>query len=225
MVTYAPGEAVEVPILLYHRIVDGPSQGRYQVSLTDFRAQISWLREDGYQSVPLSRLVDVLMHGGTLPQRAVVLTFDDGYADLYTLAFPVMQQAGMTGTAFVVSGRIGADGFLNAAQLRALHAAGWDIGSHSATHADLTAHHDRVRPEVLDSRLALEAVLGAPVRLFAYPFATWDAYVGRRVADLGYYAAVGVGITNRHTAASLYYLSRREVHGDMTLEDFIALLR
>lgn len=225
MVSYAPGAAVNVPILLYHRIVEGPSQGRYQVSLADFRAQIAWLRDHGYQAIPLSRLVDVLMHGGTLPQQAVVLTFDDGYVDLYTLAFPIMQEAGMTGTAFVVSGRTGADGFLNADQLRALHEAGWDIGSHSATHADLTAHHDRVRAEVLNSRLTLEDVLGAPVRLFAYPFAVWDTYVGQRVADLGYFAAVGVGLTNRHTPASLYYLSRREVHGDMTLDEFIELLR
>jgi len=224
-VFYSAGSVVEVPILLYHHVVDGLSEGRFQVSAMDFRQQMAYLRAQGYQAIPLSRLVDVLLHGGTLPEQAVVVTFDDGYADVYTQAFSILQEMGMTGTVFVVAGRLDYKGFLTSEQVVTLHRAGWDVGSHTMTHLDLTQHHDRVREEVLDSRLRLGNLLGEPIRLFAYPFALSDPYVQRRVYDLGYYAAVGVGTTNRHGPGNLYYLSRREVRGDMTMEEFIGLLK
>jgi peptidoglycan/xylan/chitin deacetylase (PgdA/CDA1 family) len=217
------GEAV-VPILLYHRIGTAAGAGRYALAQETFGEQMSALRRWGYTSIPVSRLLQAIDSGAELPPRPVVITFDDGNADVYEVALPIMERFGFAGAVYVVSSRVGAEGFLSEEQLRALLRAGWEVGSHSMTHADLVASHDLVRQEVLYSRLALERTLEVRVTSFAYPFGRMDAFLARKVSSYGYRGAMGLGKTCRHDRSSLYYLSRLEIRADMGLEAFAALL-
>jgi peptidoglycan/xylan/chitin deacetylase (PgdA/CDA1 family) len=101
---------------------------------------------------------------------------------------------------------------------------GWEVGSHSETHVDLTQNPDVVSHEELQSRLDLEEATGAPVMTFAYPFGLTNDYVTRMAQESGYVAAVGLGTSVRHTWNTLYYLSRREVQGNYILKQFVGLL-
>jgi len=221
--TVAAGE-VKVPILLYHHVSDATPANRYFVTIKDFRAQMEKLRDLGYTSISISSLADVLINGGLLPALPVVISFDDGNSDIYDNAFPIMKEMNFIGVTYIVANRLESPGFVDTGKLKELAAAGWEIGSHSETHVDLTKDHDIVRYEELQSRLDLEEAIGVPVKTFAYPFGTIDSYVSQGAQDYGYKAAVGLGTSNDHTWGTLYYLNRREVQGDFNLDQFLYLL-
>jgi peptidoglycan/xylan/chitin deacetylase (PgdA/CDA1 family) len=113
---------------------------------------------------------------------------------------------------------------MDAAQLLALSDAGWEIGSHSWTHASLRSLNVDLGREIIDSRQALEELLDKPVETFAFPYGLTSKFVTGEVKDAGYLAAVGLGISYRHTEKTRYYLSRIEVRSDYDLKAFASLL-
>jgi len=215
---------VNAPVLLYHHISDDNPGNRYYVTVKDFRRQMKYLHGHGYTTIPISQLVEVLIHGGELPSRPIVITFDDGDLDVYQNAYPIMQEFGMVGVLYIVANRLESQYYMNADQLRELTNAGWEIGSHGMSHIDLTVNHDLVRQEILQSRLDLENILGVPVKTFAYPFGMADDYIYEKTQDYGYRAGAGLGTSSEHYWSTMYYLSRKEVHDDFTIEDFASLL-
>ncbi|MGW8224724.1 MAG: polysaccharide deacetylase family protein [Anaerolineales bacterium] len=221
----ASEDSVTVPILLYHSIpIQSSPNERYKVSTEHFEQQMQQLYEWGYSTINIETLVAHLYQGKSLPPRPIVITFDDGYEDIFENAFPIMERYGFTGTVYIVANRLNSDGFMHREQLQELLDHGWEVGSHSMTHTELTANHDLVRREVLQSRLDLNDALGIKVFSFAYPFGTLDWYISSKVLDYGYRAAVGVGNLSQHSAGTIYNLSRREVQGDASMQDFIDLL-
>ena len=160
-----------------------------------------------------------------MPLRPIVITFDDGYRDVFQNALPVMERYGFTGTVYLFSNAIGAGGYMNANQVKELLAKGWELGSHSKTHANLRKAGANLEEEIVNSRLALETMFSTPVLTFAYPYGAATPALPRLVRESGYSAGVGVGTSRRHTLKSRYYLSRLEVQGDYDLVKFASLLR
>ena len=221
----ASERVVTVPILLYHSVSDeNPEDNRYAVSMADFKDQMERLRYWGYSTVTIKQLVDHINKGYYLPRRPVVISFDDGYLDVYENAFPIMERYGFTGTVYIVANRLESDGFLQVEQLKELIDQGWDVGSHGMTHTELTQNHALVRKEILQSRLDLENALGIKVFSFAYPFGSLDWYISYKVYDYGYRAGVAVGNLVTHSSGTIYNLSRREIQGDADLGAFADLL-
>ena len=104
---------VTVPILLYHSISsDSSADSRYAVSVTDFKDQMQQLRYWGYSPIAIKDLVDHINKGHSLPRRPIVITFDDGYLDVFDHAFPIMERYGITGTVYIVANRLNSDGLL-----------------------------------------------------------------------------------------------------------------
>jgi len=217
-------DQVTVPILLYHHVAAGDHPGRYFVSPEDFSAQMKSLKNWGYTTITIEKLVKALAKGSQLPDRPVVITFDDGNLDVYEQAYPVMEQLGFIGSVYLVANRLDTDGFLQKKQLKKMLASGWEVGSHSMTHADLVHDHAHVRREILQSRLDLNKILDIEVETFAYPFGLTDDYISYRVQNYGYRAGLGLGTGFNHSIGTLYYLSRIEVRGDFELDDFASLL-
>jgi len=215
---------ITVPILLYHHISKEKNSDRYYVTPKHFEEQMGVLKKLGYQSITIKRMADVLSRGGTLPDRPVVITFDDGNLDVYENAYPIMEKLGFIGSVYIVSNRLKSEAFLQKKQLSEMIESGWEVGSHSFSHTDLVNNHAAIRQEVLQSRLDLEKALGIKVYTFAYPFGLLDWYVSRKVYEYGYKAGLGVGIGSEHSLGTMYNLSRREVYGDYDLEEFQALL-
>jgi peptidoglycan/xylan/chitin deacetylase (PgdA/CDA1 family) len=206
-----------VPILMYHyiRIVDAstdPLGYRLSVAPDAFAAQMDWIADNGYTPITMATFTACLRGQQTCPARPVVLTFDDGYADNALEALPVLQQRGFVGTFFIVSGRVGAPGYMTPEQLVALRDAGMEIGAHTVTHADLTQlARDAATVEMRDSRVALEELLGITVRSFSYPAGKYNADLERIAYEIGFESAV---ITQSFRGFDqLYAIPRRRVLG------------
>ena len=129
---------------MYHHIQDAPPGSNalrrdLSVSPQNFEAQLRYLQQEGYQTVSLYDLVLHLTVGKPLPERPIILTFDDGYADAYTQAFPLLQHYGFTGTFFLTSAPIDANNpaFLSWDNVREMHEAGMAMEVHSYDHSDL----------------------------------------------------------------------------------------
>ena len=113
---------------------------------------------------------------------------------------------------------------MHAGELQGLAAAGWEIGSHSMTHAPLPENHDKLQEEIRQSKLKLEAALGIPVNTFAYPFGEIDEYVVTKTVNFGYDTAVGLGSSWQHSLNSLFYLSRIEIENSYNMQKFASVL-
>jgi len=220
---YAPGDVI-APILLYHHVADVDDQNRYYVSIADFRAQMEALRSWGYTAITVTDLVNVLINGGELPNRPVVITFDDGNLDVYQNAFPILHEMGFVATTYIVANRLQSRYFVDVEQLQEMADDGWEIGCHAMSHADLTIDHSMANYEMAQSRANLEEATGEQVDTLAYPYGKTDEFITSKVSQYGYSAGMGLGSSYEHTLSSLFYLSRIEVHGEYGLAQFAALL-
>jgi peptidoglycan/xylan/chitin deacetylase (PgdA/CDA1 family) len=181
------GPVFHVPILLYHRIIPSGEAGNslpaLVVSPAEFAAQLDLLKAAGWHSITAARLADYLTTGVTPPDRSFVITIDDGTDDGYTQAFPILREHGFVASYYVVAGRIGHSHDLDADQLRALTAAGNEIGNHTMRHFRLARRaHAIVAGEIADASAAIAAITSHRPVTFAYPFGSWDASVAADVA-------------------------------------------
>jgi peptidoglycan/xylan/chitin deacetylase (PgdA/CDA1 family) len=195
----------------------------FDLSVTpdDLAAQLDHLTADGFHSVSLAQVADAMQGGPPLPAKPVVLTFDDGFADFFTTAMPVLRAHQLTATSFVVSGFVGRPNYMTADQVRAASQAGMTIGAHTAHHVDLTtAAPQTAELEIRSSRAELEAVVGHPVLDFAYPSGRVNPLVERLVHDAGFRDAVTTQPGRTHHPATPYSLTRVRVHGGESLAEF-----
>jgi peptidoglycan/xylan/chitin deacetylase (PgdA/CDA1 family) len=214
-------DSLRVPILVYHSVMPHhPGQTAEQrvldVDDSVFVAQMRYLVDGGYHVVSFAALVDALEGRGTLPKRAVVLTFDDGWENQYRHAFPILRRFGMTATFFVFTSPIGKDGKLMTwEQLRALEAAGMTVGSHTRTHPVLPDYHAALHNEVEMSRADIAQHLGRAPDFFAYPFGAWDAQSAAWARAAGYRAARAYRGGAWNSPADLYHLRAVPVTDNM----------
>ena len=187
--------AARIPILMYHSISDLDESGRgpyYKIGTSPraFEAQLCFLRTNGYQSIGLQQAVAMMDGTAQGPEKPVVLTFDDGYQDFYTEAFPLLSRFGYSATVFLPTAYIGDVALtfngiecLTWDQVRQLHQAGIEFGSHTVTHPQLYGmSSDQLRKEVGVSKHQIEQKLGESVEAFSYPYAfpeTDRQFIGR----------------------------------------------
>jgi peptidoglycan/xylan/chitin deacetylase (PgdA/CDA1 family) len=200
-----------VPILVYHGLGRAPAGAafpRLYVSKADFKAEMAWLHAHRYQAVTLARVMIAWFHGGTLPEKPVVITFDNGYPPQVTFAPEVMARYGWPGVLYEITAH-----HLSKAQIRHVLALGWEIGSHSVSHPNLTALPAvELHYQVFTSRAFLRRALKAPVDSFSYPSSKYDAAVVGAVKAAGYKDAVTEGHAYA-TRVDPYLLPRFEIEG------------
>ena len=219
-----PG-AVVVPILLYHRIDVSPIDSQYYVLPKKFEEQMKLLRDWEYTVISTETLVDAIKEGANLPPRPVILTFDDGDISVYQTAFPIMRKYGQTGAVYIVGNYMGTEGYMSAEQIKELIAAGWEVGSHSRSHRDLTKLEPAIqRVEVVEAREVLQKATGSPVLTFAYPYGNMSPSVADYAHFAGYIAAMGLGYTNDQGKSNLFWLQRRDVPGTYDIKQFADFL-
>jgi peptidoglycan/xylan/chitin deacetylase (PgdA/CDA1 family) len=209
----------EVPILNYHSVGEGADE--FTVALPTFERELDWLSANGYRTVLLHDLLESREQKRRLPPRSVVLTFDDGKEDALRLVLPALQKRRMGGTFFVITGAVGQPGYLTWDGVRALAAAGMEIGSHTVTHprlAELAA--DRVDAELRQSRAELEKQLKRPIEALAYPYNSVRARIQRAAAAAGYRIAVAGA---DHGGRDLLALRRSTVTSGMRPQDLQAI--
>ena len=222
----------DVPILMYHYISASPSASdriRYGLSVPPemFEAQLKLLQDNGFTTVTLRELYEYLAIGTALPDKPIILTFDDGYIDNYTNAFPLLQKYSMIGTFFVLTGPAddGEPTYLSWDMIQEMDNAGMDIQLHSRDHLDMrTRPRDWLVFQIIGGRQSIEGHTGKPVIFMAYPSGKHDAGVQSFLRDTNFWAAVTTAPGSRHVLQDALSWDRVRVSGQLRLQDFARLL-
>jgi peptidoglycan/xylan/chitin deacetylase (PgdA/CDA1 family)/Flp pilus assembly protein TadD len=211
---------VHMPILNYHSVL--AEQGNeLRMPPDQFEEQMQYLSEHGYRTITPDQLFDALFNQGTLPEKPVLITFDDGYADNYANAFSIMKKYNLVGTIFIVGNYVNGSGFLTVDQLKEVQAAGWTIGGHTANHVDLSKESiDTVVKELQSSRKAIEGYLGQPLKYFCYPFGGFSSNVVEKVIDDGYLMAFTTQRGWVKTGENSHTVKRVYMYANMGIEEF-----
>lgn len=224
-------DPLHIPILMYHYVdATAPAGGPYAETLTipprAFEKQMVYLARNGYHPITFPQLALILAGGGRFPDRPVVLTFDDGGSDNYSVAFPILRAHGFVANFFVITGVVGTEGRMSWDQLREMKAAGMAIESHTVRHHDLRLLSDtRLADELTGSRAEIEAEVGvAPIAL-AYPAGEYDARVVAAAAKAGYVAGVTTRPGNVLDPRSAMEWPRVAVTANESRADFAAHLK
>jgi peptidoglycan/xylan/chitin deacetylase (PgdA/CDA1 family) len=191
-----------------------------------FEQHLAYLRDEGYATITVPALWDALNGHASLPAKPIILTFDDGYADAYANALPLLQKYGFVGTFFITCNLIGKPGYMTWDQVKALDAAGMDIESHAMDHKPMSSFTlSGLAYEMGQARATLTRQLGHDVRFFAYPSGDYNATALQGVAANGYAAAFLKGGGSSQSIDWRYTLRRTRVTGYASVDTFKAALR
>lgn len=223
---------IEVPILMYHYISTPPEDAdeyRYNLSLPPemFRQHLQYMADNNFTPISLYDLDNALLTGALLPQKPVILTFDDGYIDHYTNAFPLLREFGFTGTFFIITARADANdpNHLNWAQIREMADAGMSMESHTKNHPSLRERSDDfLIYEILGSLESLEHYLGRPPRMFSYPIGHYDNATLNVAGSLPIWRAVTTENGRTHTTTNRLLLPRVRISNGMGAAAVASLL-
>jgi peptidoglycan/xylan/chitin deacetylase (PgdA/CDA1 family) len=220
-----------IPILMYHAVAEHPMAATRRLSVRPeiLAAQLALLRREGFTTLTFSRLVAALRRGGDLPARAIVLTFDDGYADFHRDALPLLVEHGAVATVFITTGwvhdareRAGTppDRMLSWRQIDEVSAT-VEIGAHSHTHAQLDQLSNvALQRELSLSKTLLEDRLGKEVPALAYPYGYSSARVRAAVRAAGYQHAAAVSNAATRPHDDLLALPRLTIKRSTNLNSF-----
>ena len=184
-----------VPVLCYHHFAE-TCDSALCTPTPAFEHQMKYLKDEGYSTISTEELSEFLAFRRAIPKKAVVINLDDGYRSTYDIAYPILKKYGFTATFFIYTAFIGASrNALTWDQLRALKADGFEVGSHSVTHADLSRkmagesdkdYVARVKRELLVSKQILDDELNQDTRSFAFPYGEFNPVVLKLCEEIGY---------------------------------------
>lgn len=216
-----------VPILMYHYLSEPPPgadaiRRDLSVSPANFEAQLAYLRQAGYETISLADLAYALSQDAPLPEKPIILTFDDGHRDNYENAFPLLRKYGYTATFFVFTQVIDTYNvdFLTWEMVTEMHQAGMEFGSHSYRHLDMSNRDvDFLVYEILGSKEAIEERIGEPVRFFAYPSGAYDGLTIKVLESANFWGAVTTQWGSTHTHPNRFELPRLRMRGNDRVQD------
>jgi peptidoglycan/xylan/chitin deacetylase (PgdA/CDA1 family) len=225
---------------MYHSIAEhaAPNFKPFAVPPEMFAKHLEYLHQHLYTPITVTQFVRAVAQGGAaLPERPVVLTFDDGFADFLAEALSILQQYGFTATLYIATGFIGSTSrwlvregeatrpMLTWDQVREISACGIECGGHSHWHPQLdTLPLAAARDEIVRCKLLLEDSLGQKVSSFAYPYGYHSSAIKRLVQEAGYTSACAVGYAMSSTTADPFALARLRMGADTSVDVLAALL-
>ena len=207
---YTPAPA-GIPILEYHMVTMHPREDaeHYNVPPEEFAAQLDYLSEQGYTTITMLEYMKAKKGKLTLPEKPIILTFDDGYADNYQEMLPILEAHGMKAVVYMVTNMIGQPGYLSWEQLREMQERGVEIGSHTANHLPLTELSPEERAEEVQlSKLLMEWNGIRTVFSLSYPNGKYDDSLPQLLRESEYLTAV-TGDPGLNTFQTDPYLMQR----------------
>jgi peptidoglycan/xylan/chitin deacetylase (PgdA/CDA1 family) len=226
-----------VPILMYHAVAADPPPAtrRLSVAPASLERQLAYLADHGFHGLTFSDLAQAFRTGTAMPERTVVFTFDDGYADFAQEAFPLLRRYGFPATVFVTTGWVAdagsraagdpLDRMMTWAQLREVASAGIEVAAHSHSHPELDQlSDDALCRELGDSRELLESAIGGPVRTLAYPFGYSSPRVRLAARAAGYECAASVRNLRANPTDDQFMLPRLTVRRSTDDAGFAAIV-
>lgn len=198
-----------VPVLNYHQVND-----QYRTCLTmstaDFETQMDFLKKEGYNSISPTELYNYLENGAELPEKPILITFDDGYIDNYQQAYPIMKKYGYRGTIFIITGFVAPNGrYLDWPMIEEMSKNGFTFESHTVNHKPLrNVDAETLKRELIDSKATIEEHTGIPCDFIAYPEGSYNGTVLAETKATGYVGGFTVDTGRADRGDSLYTLER-----------------
>jgi peptidoglycan/xylan/chitin deacetylase (PgdA/CDA1 family) len=222
-------QKTHLPILTYHQIGGSPGSG-ISVSVETFSAQMQLLYDNGYRTISLEEAAGFIESKNSPVYKAVVITFDDGFKNIHTHAYPILQKFGFTATVFLVADFLGTDNnWSENKDILSSPLLGLDdivampnlsYGSHTLSHRYLTRlSESEVADEIVSSRKKLQDKLGIPIQSFCYPYGDYNESIVQMVRQAGYISACSTRKGNRHSLKERFFLKRIPVT-EITLKKF-----
>jgi peptidoglycan/xylan/chitin deacetylase (PgdA/CDA1 family) len=224
------GGVQRVPILCYHRFTSGGKPDKLEVTASQFDEQITFIKRNGYTIVSFADFNEFLRGKKQLPRKSVVVTIDDGYRTIYSVAFPIIQRHKIPVTAFIYPDFLGSGAALTWPQIKEMNASGLiSFQSHSKSHSNMTiplkgetqaAYVQRVTIELEVPKSVIGKQLGKSVDFIAYPYGGTNAMIADRTQQAGFDSAATVIRGTNPAFAATYLLRRDMVFGTDTLALF-----
>lgn len=218
-----------VPILAYHDFSE-TKENLMMVKRNNFERQMMYLKQNGYIGITLDELFDFLEYRKQLPRKAVVITFDDGWQGVYTIAFPILKKYGFPATLFLYTDLInGNRKTLNWSQVAELDRGGVDVQCHTKTHRNLSKTDNKeslvkyvseVKNEINESTRIIKEKLNKDVKYLAYPYGDTNSLVIAFLKKFGYRGAFTVTRDANPFFVDHYSINRSMIYGDFDLNDF-----
>lgn len=181
-------ENINIPILCYHDVTpNNPDNNELLVNPEKFKEQLQYLKDNNYTPISLDEFYDYLRNNQPIPEKSVVITFDDGYKGNYEYAYPLLKEFKFPATVFVISNYVGAPDFMTAEQLKEMSDNGIEIESHTFKHDDLSKLDETQQLETLKkSKNDLEKIIEKPIDFVAYPFGRHNSNTRIAAEKAGY---------------------------------------
>ena len=199
------------PILEYHMVTENPPPDSevYNVPPEEFAAQLDYLKQNDYTTITLHEFM-LAKHGKFQMQpKPIVLTFDDGYENVYTEMLPILEAHKMKAVVYVITNELGKSGYLTLEQVKDMQKCGIEIGSHTADHLPLVNQDSEMQlHQVRDSRIFLNWSGLEPIYTFSYPNGAYNSDIIKILKQENYLSAV-TGDVGLNTLKSDPYMLKR----------------
>lgn len=218
-----------IPILMYHYIGNNPNpkdlaRNTLSVPPDKFEAQLDYLSKNGYTPISLDTLYGIFNKQAAALSRPIVLTFDDGYQDFYTIAYPILRRFNFHAVSFIPTGLMGAGYYMNWNQIKEIAQSGLvTFEAHTVTHASLASLNSATAlKQMIDSKNVLQSQTGYPVNFIAYPNGSTNSSVQIGAQKAGFLG--GLGTWYGRSSGPGMNMPRIRITGQMSLKDFISRL-
>lgn len=211
----------EVPVLCYHRIrnilaSDSKNMKTYSVTPNHFAQQMKALSDNGFHTILPNQLYEYLANDGKLPPKSILITFDDGREEQYSIAVAEMNKYGFKGVFFIMTVSINRPGYMTKTQIKNLSDNGHCIGAHTWDHHPVTKYEGKDWDiQIVQPKKNLEDITGKSVNYLAYPFGVWNKSSIPKIKNSGYQLAFILS-TQRDLDEPLYTIRRLIVPGNMS---------
>ena len=220
------GDNLKIVVLNYHKVDD--KNLALSIAPQDFDQQMEYLAEEGYHTITPDQLLDYLEFDKELPEKPVLITFDDGYEDNYKNAYPILKKYGFKATIFVITDYLNVyPNYITWNQAKEMNKNGITIASHTMQHKSMTTLTDEeIQKELEGSAKAINYHLGKQSQYVAYPTGTYNLHIARLVKESGYRAAFSIKYGNVDKASNLYALERVPIfRTNNTFRSFLERIR
>ena len=217
-------ENVNVPILYYHS-VDESEANEVIISPQKLKEQLQYILEQGYTPITLTEFNNYLVNNQPIPEKSIMITFDDGYMDNYTNAFPILKELGIKATIFLMTVGVDEGYYLSSQQIKEMIDYGMDIQSHTVNHVHLNElSYDEQLAELKNSKEFIENITHREVIALAYPFGDYNDDSIRAAKEAGYTLCFTTNNGLASSESDYYQIERIYVSSSYSLEYFTTIL-
>lgn len=217
---------IKIPVLLYHVVQPNPDPTNpYQFSLEEFEKHMAYLKENGYRTLTMKQYFNILDGKAAMPEKPILLTFDDNSNDFYPYVYPVLNKYRMKATQFTVSDWVNGSWNMTASEILTVMENGVDIQNHTVTHpflANLSKEEQYL--EIHKATEALKDLTGRTTFAFAYPYGNYNSDTISLLRDLGIKGAFKVGGGLSTDQSNRYELPRIMILQNHTIDDFVRMI-